>query len=406
MELAQGSKVDKGGHYILPLPFREKELVMPNNYNVALQRTLHLAGKSKKNRTYAEEYKVFMDNVLQKGYAEKVPQAQAQRNDGHVWYIPHHGVYHKRKRKLRVVFDCSSTYQAKSLNSELLQGPDLTNSLLGVLLRFRQERFAVMADIEAMYYQVQVQQNHRDFLRFLWWPEGDISRPLEVYRMKVHLFGAVSSPSIANFALKQTGRDHSDQYSNEVFNTIKNSFYVDDCLKSVASTSQAIKLTKGLMEACAQGGFTLTKWVSNSQEVLATIPERHRAKVVAQLDLDKEKPPLERVLGIQWDIHRDTFGFSVSIQDRVPTRRTILSIVSSIYDPLGFLSPFILKAKPLMPPALFCKDDIYSRKRNKSSTLQICSGRGGLKNICHSCSNAKSGQTPEETSTSTMWLSS
>ena len=114
----------------------------------------------------------------------------------------------------------------------------------------------------------------------------------------MHLFGAVSSPSIANFALKQTGRDHSDHFSNEVFDAIKNSFYVDGCLKSVASTSQAIKLTKDLMEVCSQGGFTLTKWVSNNHKVLTTVPEGHRAKVVGQLDLDKEKPPLERVLGI------------------------------------------------------------------------------------------------------------
>ena len=93
-----------------------------------------------------------MENVLQKGYAEKV--ARVQRNDGQVWYILHHGVYHKRKKKLRAVFDCSSTYQGKSLNSEVLQGPNLTNSLLGILLRFRQERITVITDVEAMYYQV------------------------------------------------------------------------------------------------------------------------------------------------------------------------------------------------------------------------------------------------------------
>ena len=110
----------------------------------------------------------------------------------------------------------------------------------------------------------------------------------------MHLFGAVSSPSIANFALKQTGRDHSDHFSNEVFDAIKNSFYVDGCLKSVASTSQAIKLTKDLMEACAQGGFTLTKWVSNSQEVLTTVPESHRAKVVAQLVMHPILCPIMR----------------------------------------------------------------------------------------------------------------
>ena len=117
----------------------------------------------------------------------------------------------------------------------------------------------------------------------------------------MHLFGAVSSPSIANFALKQTGRDHSDHFSNEVFDAIKNSFYVDGCLKSVASTSQAIKLTKDLCPllawtfvACAQGGFTLTKWVSNSQEVLTTVPESHRAKVVAQLVMHPILCPIMR----------------------------------------------------------------------------------------------------------------
>lgn len=145
-----------------------------------------------------------------------------------------------------------------------------------------------MADIEAMYYQVKVHEKHADFLRFLWWTEGDVIRPLEVFRMKVHLFGAVSSPSITNFALQQTGKDNSDKYSMEVLDTIKHNFYVDDCLKSVASKRQAIKLIKDLREACAHGGFTLTKWVSNSQEVLTTVPEKHRAKLVKQRDCDRE----------------------------------------------------------------------------------------------------------------------
>ena len=289
-----------------------------------------------------------MEDVLKKGYAEKVPPCQQQRDDGKVWYMPHHGVYHKQKGKLRVVFDCSSSLKGKSLNTELLQGPDLASPLLGILLRFRQERIALMADIEAMYYQVCVQEQHRDFLRFLWWPQGDVSQPSEVYRMKVHLFGAVSSPSIANFALKQTALDNSDRLSPETVDTILNSFYVDDLLKSVSSVEKAIQLTMDLREACALGGFTLTKWVSNSCEVLATVPENHRAALVKQLDLDRDDPPLERALGIQWNIQTDTFTFKVASKNRVLTRRAILSVVSSIYDPLGFLAPFILKAKQIL----------------------------------------------------------
>ncbi|KAJ8385750.1 hypothetical protein AAFF_G00182680 [Aldrovandia affinis] len=319
MDLATSSAVLKNRHYHLPLPFRDKDVVMPNNHEMAVQRTVNLARRFKKDSAYAAEYKAFMDNVLAKGYAERVPQEQLHRNDGHVWHIPHHGVYHKRKNKLRVVFDCSSSYRGRSLNAELLQGPDLASSLLGVLLRFRQERIAIMADIEVMYYQVQVHEDHRDFLRFLWWPGGDTTKPLEAYRMNVHLFGAVSSPSVANFALKQTAYDNTDKYSMEVLDTIKHGFYVDHCLKSVTSARQAVNLIKDLRDACSQGGFTLTKWVSNSQEVLRTVPENHRAALVQQLDLDREKTPLERVLGIQWNIQRDQWRHVSSKEN--PARR-------------------------------------------------------------------------------------
>ena len=118
------------------------------------------------------------------------------------WYIPHHGIYHPRKPgKIRVVFDCSAKFQAKSLNDLLLKGPDLTNTLYGVLMRFRQERIAIMADIEAMFYQVRVAEEDQTFLHFLWWPEGNLDENLEEYQMVVHLFGAASSPACSNFAL-------------------------------------------------------------------------------------------------------------------------------------------------------------------------------------------------------------
>lgn len=111
-----------------------------------------------------------------------------------------------------------------------------------------------MADIEAMYYQVLFQEHHRDFLRFLWWPQ-DVSQTLEVYRMNVDLLGAVSSPSIVNFVLQHTAVDNS--VSAEVLNTINYSFHVDHFLKCVASVEEATILTVGRRKVCAEGGFTL-----------------------------------------------------------------------------------------------------------------------------------------------------
>ncbi|KAK0150310.1 hypothetical protein N1851_008772 [Merluccius polli] len=348
MEIMSSSVTLQNGHYHLPLPLRAKDVVMPDNYDMAKQRIGNLQRKFKRDESYALEYSNFMADVIKKGYAEKVPQEQLHRGDGKVWHIPHHGVYHKQKGKLRVVFDCTSTYKGTSLNKELLQGPDLTNTLMGVLLRFRQEPIAVMGDIEAMFHQVRVHGEHKDLLRFLWWPGGDTRQPLEVYRMTVHLFGAVSSPSIANFALQQTADDNTSRFGEEVTETIKCNFYVDDCLKSVPTVERAIELTRELRDACSRGGFVLTKLVSNNRKVLASIPEEHRARPVKDLDLDREKLPLERALGIQWNIESDMFTFKVTVKSRPPTRRGILSIVSSIYDPFGFLCPFILPAKRIL----------------------------------------------------------
>ena len=99
---------------------------------------------------FYEDHSTFMKDIISKGYARMCKDNQGS------WYIPHHGVYRPTQNKIRVVFDCSAQNSGISLNSELLQGPDLTNSLVGVLMRFRLERVAIMADIESMFYQVTV----------------------------------------------------------------------------------------------------------------------------------------------------------------------------------------------------------------------------------------------------------
>ena len=90
----------------------------------------------------------------------------------------------------------------------------------------------------------------------------------------------------------------------------------------------------------SKGRFRLTKWISTSRTVLKTIPEAGRTKEVKTLDL-----PVERALGVKWCVETDTFGIKVDIKFKPPTRRGILSNVSSVYDPLGLATPFVLPAK-------------------------------------------------------------
>ena len=181
-----------------------------------------------------------MQENIKSGFAEKVPREEVSDKIRRVWYIPHHGVYHKKKPgKIRVVFDCSALYHGFSLNQQLLQGPDLTNNLTGVLCRFRMERIAFMCDIKAMFHQVKVDSSHPDYLRFLWWDDENFdSDPVE-YRMTVHLFGATSSPGCANFALKTTANQYESVCGKEAADFVRKDFYVDDGLKSVATIERA-----------------------------------------------------------------------------------------------------------------------------------------------------------------------
>ncbi|XP_073783913.1 uncharacterized protein isoform X2 [Danio rerio] len=212
MEKVSKSIEFQDGHYKLNLPFRMEIPMLPNNLCVAKQRLIGLKRKFERNKIFHQEYKDFMDEVIKHGYAEIVPLHQLKQDEGKVWYIPHHGVYHPKKQTLRVVFDCGAAFKGTSLNDQLLQGPNLTNSLLGVLVRFRQEPIAFMADVKAMFHQVKVAEEDTDFLRFLWWPDGDINQDSVEYRMKVHLFGAVSSPSCACYALRRTAEDNKDDF--------------------------------------------------------------------------------------------------------------------------------------------------------------------------------------------------
>ena len=286
---------------------------------------------------------------IKSGYAERVPDDELIQDNGDVWFLPHHGVYHPKKPdKIRVVFDCSAEFKGESLNRHLLQGPDLTNNLVGVLIRFRQERTAIMCDIESMFHQVHVNAEHRNLLRFLWWPDGDVNRELVEYRMTVHLFGATSSPGCANIGLKTTADKYKEEFGNAAASFVRHDFYVDDGLKSVPSPSEAIDLitkTKGL---CERGGFRLHKLVSNSKEVLQSFPPEERASGIKDLNLDHEKLPVERALGVQWCVESDTLQFKNEMSERPATRHGVLSAISSIFDPLGLLSPFVLEGKIIL----------------------------------------------------------
>ena len=163
------------------------------------------------------------------------------------------------------------------------------------MTRFREEEVALSADIECMFHQIRVAPGDQDAFRFLWWPNGDLTQQPVDHRMEVHLFGATSSPSCSNFALRRTAEDNKGEFSEEVVKTVKRNFYVDDCLKSLKSAEDAVEFVDQLQDILSKGGFRLAKWSSNRSEVMDSIPQVERAKSVLDLDLGKGEPPFTYV---------------------------------------------------------------------------------------------------------------
>ena len=352
IEIMNKSVQLKEGHYEIALPLKD-DPNLPNNRPLVEHRLQLLKRKLSKDPELYQRYSSFMTELLDKGYAEEVPEQEIEQPL--VWYLPHHSVSNPKKPdKTRVVFDCSAKYKDASLNNDLLQGPDMTNTLIGVLLRFRQEPVGFTADIQAMFHQVRVKPEQCDILRYLWWPNGDLDITPTVHRMKVHLFGTVSSPSVCNFALKRTADDNMTDFDIDTINTVKRNFYVDDCLKSTSDDATAIELFYQLTELLKRGGFHLTKWTSNSDNVMNEIPPGERAVGLKLYDINNSH--IETALGVQWDICSDTFRFKISVRERPATRRGILSIMSSVFDPLGFIAPAILPVKQMLQD--LCREKI------------------------------------------------
>ena len=131
---------------------------------------------------------------------------------------------------------------------------------------------AIQADIKAMFYQVRIPSKDRDLLRFLWWKNENVE-DIEEYRITVYPFGTASSPNCANFALRRTVTDHEQEYVAETLTTACSGFYVDDCLTSTSSVETATSLVHELRSLLSKGGFCLTQRISNSREVMNSIPK-------------------------------------------------------------------------------------------------------------------------------------
>ncbi|XP_073766348.1 uncharacterized protein [Danio rerio] len=294
-----------------------------------------------------------IEKLIKAGYVTKIhPEEISQSKEA--WYIPHHLVCHNDKPRL--VFNCSFRSQGQSLNDQLLPGPALGPSLLGVLLRFRQYNVAVSADIRGMFHQVRLLPEDRPLLRFIWRDLQYENCP-DVYEWQVLPFGTTSSPCCAIFAVQQHARNYQESYPSAL-QTIQQSFYVDNYLASFPTTSEARVSVDQLRSLLATGGFDLRQWASNQPAVISHLPTEARSSAAEQWLAQNRTDPMEPTLGLRWNCAADTLGYHYRpIEHATLTMRTAYQILATQYDPLGFIVPFTTRAKVLI-------QQLWSKKRD------------------------------------------
>ncbi len=191
LEILESTTKHTGERYETALLWKEDDITLPNNRIVAEKQLFSLERRLARNEELASAYRDTIESDLRKGYAKRLSRDEASAPVKHQWFFPHHPVTNPNKPgKIRRVFNAASKFKGASLNDHLMTGPNLLNSLTGILMRFRKERVAISTDIESMFSQVVVPKDDQIVLQFLW--RDDRNSPPEVYQYCRHIFGAKS----------------------------------------------------------------------------------------------------------------------------------------------------------------------------------------------------------------------
>ena len=327
----------KDNQYWVRLPWKLNAPSLPTNYTNARGQLIHMWSKLRKKESMLLKYDQIIKSQLENKFIEKVEEP-VNHNIGH--YLPHHAVKKDSvTTPIRVVFNCSSkaSKQGNSLNDCLYTGPNLTENLINVLVKFCVNPYAIVADISKAFLRIGLKEEDRDFTKFLW-PKNpnEVNSPLEVYRFKSVLFGSCSSP----FLLCTTLQHH---FNKAGCPELGRAFYMDNLQCTTKTEDEAVALYKKANKESLAANMPLQSWNTNSVKLQNLLKEeRHDIKL----------PEIQNLLGLLWDVRGDKIGLNPpQYPSQNLTKRTLLSQVSLLFDPLGIISPITIRGKILIQEA-------------------------------------------------------
>lgn len=376
---------ESSGRYRVTLPFLPDAPTLGSTHATALRRFLNLERKLKINPLLRSKYVDFMNDYLKLGHMS-LCHPRTFANKPH-YYIPHHGIFKAGSDKLRTVFDASSkSSNGISLNECLHTGPALQQDIVDIIMAFRTHPVVFSTDIRMMFRNILIHPDHRQYQLILWRSSPD--QPLLTYALNTVTYGLRSSPYHAIRTLLQLADDEGQRYP-QAAQILRHSIFVDDILCGHDSVESAQALQDELIDLLALGGFQLSKWTSNSPQLLERFPD-DQCDMPKDFNLSPESSSI-KVLGIQWIPQSDEFTYRISLPPSTQvTKRSILSAIASLYDPNGWVTPVIFRAKLLLQKLWLLNldwdeptpDDVHTEWQHISNDLPQLSHLRLPRHIC------------------------
>lgn len=313
-----------------------------NNYNLAKRRFNELGKDFSKNSWIANEYREIINEQKENGVIEEC------KRDEHEYFMPHRAVVRENKEttRVRIVFNCSSKSKGNlSLNDCLETGPSLNPNILDVILNFRNYKIAINGDIEKAFLMIRISEGDRKFLKFLWYSDNP-SEECKFMRMKRLPFGCKTSPFILSATIKYHIKNF-EKSKPKSFEMLNSALYVDDLYYGGNSVSESFELSSDAVAILKSGGFNLRKLRSNSKELEKLWKEKGLS--------DNELVGVQqlKVLGLNWCPDKDELSLEVkglidSWKVLRNSKRCVLQTAARIFDPVGLISPFVVRVKLLL----------------------------------------------------------
>ena len=347
-------------------PYLYPKELLKGDKNVAVKSMLATERMLSKKGDWGEVYNTQIMDMVKRNVARKIPEDELNSYEGHINYLPHLAALNPKSSStpVRIVFDASrSQGGGPSLNAILAKGPDrYLNNLAGVILNFRNGREAAKGDVSKMYNCVRLVEEDAWVQCFLW-RDLDLSKSPETYQVTVNNIGIKPAGAIATLALRKSAEKYSQMFPITV-SQLKDKSYVDDLGMTAGNMSELKERTSEADIILSHANMRVKQW-TYSKESQMSIPVG-AVDVVQASSLEGE-----RMLGVMWEPLRDVFKFSIKINlspmknksrlepdlckedllskpPRVISRRQYYSLIQSLFDPIGLLSPIMLTAKLLL----------------------------------------------------------